>query len=256
MAVAALEGWPARPRNGYVWGRLPVRPHPDRLLSSSVTSFAGTLPLPPRRTSTFRNAHGRARAQLRILVREVRRHRSRRPRRKRCPASRSASARPRPSLDWKRDGTKAVAAHPRRRPRGGAAGRRRPAERPRAHRRARRRRPPRRARRLEVLGLDGHHARGHRQGRGVHPARAAAQPAEPGRHPHRAGAVSRTCRRSASSTPRSTRRCRRSRTPTRCRTSGSTRTACGATGSTAPATGSSRGRRCSRPGCRRRTTGS
>ena len=57
-------------------------------------------------------------------------------------------------------------------------------------------------------GLDGHHARSHREDRGVHPARAAAQSAEPGRHPHRAGAVSRHCCRSASSTRRSTRRCR------------------------------------------------
>ena len=82
-----------------------------------------------------------------------------------------------------------VPAHPGSGARSGPAGRRGAARRTRAHRRTHRRRPPRGARRLEVLWLDGHHAGSHRQGRRVHPPRAAAQPAEPGRHPPRAGTV-------------------------------------------------------------------
>ena len=95
----------------------------------------------------------------------------------RLRASPSASVRPRPRSTGSATATKASrpipgAGHDEALRAVGDA-----AERARAHRRTGRRRPPRRARRLQVLGLDGDHARGHRQGRGVHPARAAAQSA-------------------------------------------------------------------------------
>ena len=59
----------------------------------------------------------------------------------------------------------------------------------RARRRSRRRRAPGRARRRPLLRLDADHRGGDREDRGVHPARPAAQPAEPARHPYLQGAL-------------------------------------------------------------------
>ena len=133
--------------------------------------------------------HGRTRAQLRVFVGEVRRHRSRHVERSRL-RDRAASGFTRRHARLETRWSEGVPAHPGSGARSGPAGRRGVARRTRAHRRTDRRRPPRGARRIEVLRLDCHHAGGHRQGRRVHPPRAAAQPSEPGRHPPRAGTVS------------------------------------------------------------------
>ena len=74
LMQARPNRWPALgPGHRHHRGGWPVRPR----VELGFVTLAGIPPLPPRRTSTSGIPHGRTRPQLRILLREVRRHRSR-----------------------------------------------------------------------------------------------------------------------------------------------------------------------------------